>query len=105
RRGSFDPRRAYFGSSRISPKADAKLLLAALLGRACGHGGDGLQDAAGNLVGVALRVRPAVFEVSLVVVVHEAVRNADRGAAVGDAVVELVDGLRLMQAGQAQMII
>src|SRR6185437_12087728 len=44
--------------------------------------GDRLQDLRSDLVGVALRVRAAIFQIALVSVVHEAVRNADRGAAV-----------------------
>src|SRR6185503_414430 len=37
--------------------------------------------------------------------VHKAVRNAHGSAAVGHAVVEFVNGLRFMQAGEAQMIV
>ena len=51
---------------------------------------DRLQDLRSDLVGVALRVRAAIFEIALVAVLDEAVRHADRGAAVGNAVAELV---------------
>ena len=69
------------------------------------HRGDRLQNAAGDLVGIALRVRTAIFEVALVAVVDEAVRHADGSAAIGHAVVEFVDRLGLVQAGQAQMVV
>src|SRR3981189_3432242 len=52
---------------------------------------DRLQDLGGDLVGVALRIRTAVFEIALVPVIDEAVRHADRGATVRDAVAELMD--------------
>ena len=52
------------------------------------HGGDRLEDLGSDLVGVALRVRAAVFQVALVAVVDEGMRHADGGAAVRDAVVE-----------------
>ena len=42
-----------------------------------GHGGDRLQNLGSDLVGVALRVRAAVFEVAAIAVVDEAVRDAD----------------------------
>jgi hypothetical protein len=69
----------------------------------CGLGQ--FENAAGDLVGIALGVRTAVFEVALVAVVHEAVRDADRGTAVGEAVGELVDRLGLVEAGQAQVVV
>src|SRR4051812_35198010 len=52
---------------------------------------DRLQDLRSDLVGVALRVRAAVFQIALVAIVGEGVRNADRSAAVGDAVGEVTD--------------
>src|SRR5437879_10563597 len=55
-----------------------------------------LQDLRSDLVGVALRVRPAVFEIAFVAVVYEAVRYPDRCAAVGHAVAELMDRLGLV---------
>src|SRR6185437_10096860 len=70
-----------------------------------GNGGNGLQNAAGNLVRIALRIGTAVFEVAAVFVVHEAVRDAHRSAAVRDAVVELVNRLRFVEAGEAEMIV
>src|SRR5688572_18817775 len=69
------------------------------------HSRDRLQDTTGDLVRVALRVWTAVFQVSLVAVVHEAVRDADGSATICDAVVEFVDRLRFMQSGEAEVII
>ena len=74
-------------------------------GLLCRHGGNGLQDPTGNLVGVTLRVGPAILQVAPVAVVGEAMRHADGGTPVGDAIVEFVDGLRLLQPGEAQMIV
>ena len=42
------------------------------------HGRDRLQDLRGNLVGVALRVRAAVFEVATIAIVDEAMGDSDR---------------------------
>lgn len=64
-----------------------------------------LQDAAGDLVGIALGVRTAIFQVTFIVVVHETVRDADGCAAVRNPVVELVNGLRFVQAGETEMIV
>src|SRR3954452_16172745 len=62
---------------------------------------DRLQDLRGDGVGVALRVRAAVFEIAPVgIVLDERVRYADRGAAVGHAIAELVPGRSLVLAGQ-----
>src|ERR1700682_664130 len=58
-----------------------------------------LQDLGSDLVGVALRVRAAIFQIALVAVIGERVRHADRGAAVGDTVGELGDGRGLWFAG------
>ena len=69
------------------------------------HGVDRLQDPRSDLVGVPLRVRATIFQVALVVVLDEAVRHADRSAAVGHALGEIVDGLGLVQAGQAQVVV
>src|SRR5262249_3916830 len=66
---------------------------------------DGLQDLGRDLVGVALRVRAAVFQIALVSVVDEGVRNADRRAAVGHAIAELVPGRGLVLAGQALVVV
>ena len=49
------------------------------------HSRDRFEDAAGDLVRIALAVRTTVFEVALPTVVLEAVRHADGGATVGDA--------------------
>src|ERR1700754_463698 len=64
------------------------------------HRGNRLEDLRSDLVGVALRVRTAVFQIALVPIVCEGVRNADRGAAVGNAVAELVPRRGLVLAGQ-----
>src|SRR6478609_9609158 len=66
---------------------------------------DGLEDPRGDLIRVALGVWTAVFEVALVVVLHEAVRHADGSAAVGEAVGELVDRLGLVETGQAKVVV
>ena len=50
------------------------------------HGRDRFEDLRGDLVRVALRIRPAIFEIAFVAVVDEAVRHADRRAAVGETV-------------------
>src|SRR5665213_975844 len=60
---------------------------------------DGLQDLRRDLVGVALRVRAAVFQIALVAIVDEGVRHPDRGAAVRDTVGEGIDRSCLMLAG------
>src|SRR3954469_6234987 len=62
---------------------------------------DRLQDAAGDAVGIGHRVGPAIFEVAAVAVAYEAVRDADRRPAVGDAVGEVADRRRFVEAGQA----
>src|SRR5216684_2764443 len=62
---------------------------------------DRLQDLGSDLVGVALRVRTAVFEIALVAAIGEAVGYADRGAAVRDAISEVADRSGLVLAGQA----
>src|SRR5450631_2457794 len=67
--------------------------------------GDGLQDLRSDGVGVALRVRAAVFQIALVVVLYERVRHADRSAAVGHAIAELVPGSGLVLAGQALVVV
>src|SRR5919198_389868 len=66
---------------------------------------DRLQDAAGDPVRIGHRVRPAIFEITAVAAVHEAVRDADRRPAVGDAVREVADGRRFVKAGQAQVVL
>src|SRR4051812_37447273 len=67
--------------------------------------GDRLQDLRSDLVRVALRVRAAVFQIALVAVVDEGMRNANRSAAVSDAVGEVTDRRRLVLAGQAHVVI
>ena len=74
------------------------LLFSGLWGR---HFGDGFEDARADLVGIALGVGPAVFEVAFVVAFDKAVRHAYGSASVGHAPVEFVDGLSFVQAGQA----
>src|SRR5262245_41386435 len=64
-----------------------------------------LENTAGDLVRIPLRIRTAVFEVTLVAAVHKAVRNANRRAAVCHAVVEFVDRLRLVQTGQTEVVV
>src|SRR5215470_11713112 len=72
----------------------------------CGrHLGDRLQDLRSDLVGVALRVRTAVFQIALVAVVHEGMRHADRSPAVGQAIAELVPGRGLVLAGEALVVV
>src|ERR1700704_4974425 len=66
---------------------------------------DRLQDLGSDLVGVALRVRSAVFEIALVAVIGEAVGYADRGAAVRDAISEVADRSGLVLAGQAHVVV
>src|SRR5687768_15652403 len=75
------------------------------LGNRRRHARDRLQDDRSDLVGVALGVRAAIFEIAAVAVVDEAVRNANGGAAVGHAVAELVPRRRLVLAGQAQVVV
>src|SRR6266446_9086646 len=82
--------------------SELRLKARALLGR---DSRDRLQDAAGNRVRIALRVRTTVFQIAAVAVGDEGLRQADGSAAIAHAVVEFVDGLRLMQAGQAQVIV
>src|SRR4029079_19373565 len=66
---------------------------------------DSLEDLRGNLVGIALRVGTAIFQIAPVVVLDEAVRHANRCATVGDAVAELVDRGSLVLAGQPHVIV
>src|SRR5882672_4708982 len=67
--------------------------------------GDRFEDLRSDLVGVALRVRAAVFQIALVAVVDEGMWNADRSAAIGNAVGEGIDRRRLVLAGQAHVVI
>ena len=64
-----------------------------------------MQDAAGNLVGVALGIRATILEVAFVAAVDEAVWNAHRGSAVGNAVVEFVDRLGFVEASETEMVV
>ncbi len=70
-----------------------------------GDGADGFEDSAGDFVGVALGVGAAIFEVALVVIFGHRVGDADGGAAVGDAVAELVPGCGFMFAGEAFVVV
>src|SRR5258706_2897440 len=100
-RPSFDPRNKSEGR-QAQDEVECGYALPAGLGSGRDAGargryrGDGLEDLRGDLVGVALRIRAAVFQVALVAVVDEAVRHADRGATVGNAVAELVPRRRLV---------
>src|ERR1700760_535303 len=69
------------------------------------HRGDRFQNLRSDLVGVALRVRTAIFQIPLVAIVDEGMRHADRGATISHAVAELVPGRRLVLAGQALVIV
>src|ERR1700716_1009019 len=69
------------------------------------HGRDRLQDLRSDLVGVALRVRTAIFQIPLVAAIGEAMGHADRGTAVRDTIAELGDRSGLVLAGQPQMVI
>src|SRR5579871_3103594 len=69
------------------------------------HLGDGLQDLRSDLVGVALRVRTAVFQIALVTVVDEAVGHTNRSPAIGHAVAELVPRRSLVLAGQTLLVV
>src|SRR3954466_4134867 len=66
---------------------------------------DRLQHLRRDLVGVALRVRTAIFQIALVAIVGERVRNADRSAAVGNTPAEGVDRGGLVLAGQAHVVV
>ena len=65
------------------------------------HGSDRRQDARGDLVGVALGVRTAILEIALVAIVDEAVRHADRGAAVGHAALLVFPGANIYPGAYA----
>ena len=65
---------------------------------------DRLEDAAGDEIRIGGGVRTTVLEVTLVVVVDEAVGDTDRGAAVGETVAELVDRLRLVETRETEMV-
>src|SRR5690606_37208489 len=64
-----------------------------------------LQDAARHEIRIGGRVRTTVFEISLIVVLDEAVRHPDRRTAVGDAIRELVDRLRFVKTRETEMIL
>ena len=66
---------------------------------------NGLQDPAGDLVWVPLGVRAAIFQVTLVSIVREAMRHANGRTAVRDAVVEFVDRLGFVQTRETEMIV
>ena len=81
-------------------------LFALLSGRLAGRDrGDRLKNAAGDLVGVALRIRAAILEVAFVAAVDEAVRDADGRTAVSQAVAEFVDRLGLVETGEAEVVV
>src|ERR1700722_18627107 len=91
------------GAERRRQRALRDLLRRRL--RASRNRSNRLQYLRSDLVGVALRVRTAVFQIALVAVVDERVRHADRSPAIGNAPAELVDRGRLVLAGQAQMVL
>src|SRR5580700_833631 len=66
---------------------------------------DRLQKARNNLVGIALRVRAPIFEIAAVPVFDEVDGQPDRSAAIRKTKTEFVDRLRLVQTGQAQMVV
>src|ERR1700722_19399466 len=100
------PERQCSGGSSCVPGAPSRVLElgSSRLGDSR-HLGDRLQDLRSNLVGVALRVRTAIFQIALVAAVHEAVGYANRSAAVGQAIAELVPGRGLVLAGQALVVV
>src|ERR1700691_77520 len=98
------------GGSNSGPDAPKESgLLSDALGRSrlgtAGNRRDRLQDLGSDLVGVALGVRAAIFQIALVAVIGEAVGHADRSAAVGDAIAELMDRSGFVLAGQPQMVV
>src|SRR2546430_2120270 len=66
---------------------------------------DRLQNPTRDAVGISHRVRPAILEIAAVAALDETVRDADRRAAIGDAVRELVDCRGLVQAGRAKVVL
>src|SRR3954465_10910241 len=100
------PKRSCFGGSGCPGRLRPDLCC---LGRGRLGGGrdfsDGLEDLRSNRVGVALRVRTTIFEITLVVALDERVRHADRSAAVGHAIAERVPGSGLVLAGQALVVV
>ena len=68
-------------------------------------GVDGLEDLGDDLVGIGLGVGATIFKIALVTVLDEVYGQADGSAAIGKTIVELVDGLGLVQAGEAQMVV
>ena len=58
-----------------------------------------------DLVGIAFGVRAAILQIALVTVLDEVDGHPDGSATIGETVAELVDGLRFVQARQAQMVI
>lgn len=66
---------------------------------------DGLEESRDDLVGIGLRIGATVFEVAFVLVIDEAVGNADGGTAVGHTPVELIDRLGFVEAGESEVVI
>merc|ERR1719198_1647767 len=95
------------GTRRGGPPWPPSLLLLLRLGGLLLLGHDALagrlQDARGDAVGVAVRRRAAVLHVALAVLLGVA-RDADRRAAVGDAVLEVVDAAGLVLARKALVV-
>src|ERR1019366_5588436 len=65
---------------------------------------DRLQNARDDLVGIAFRVRAAIFQIAPVTVLDEVNRHPDGSAPIGETIAELVNGLGFVQTRQAQMI-
>lgn len=57
------------------------------------------------MIGIALRIRTTVFEVALVTILDEGVRDADGRSTVGDAVGEFIDRLSFVETRQAEMVV
>jgi hypothetical protein len=52
-----------------------------------------------------LGVRTTILEVTLVLIVHETVRDTDRSASISDSITELVDRLSLVETSEAEVIV
>ena len=66
---------------------------------------DGLQNARDDLVRITFGVRAAIFQIAPVTVLDEVNGHPDGSATIGEAVAELVNGLRFVQTCQSQMVI
>src|SRR6202049_3818022 len=66
---------------------------------------DRLQNAGNDLVGITFGVRATIFQIAPVTVVDEVNRHPDRSPTIRETIAELVNGLRLVQTCQTQMVI